>query len=33
VVEHGLFSPDLVSEVFVGVGEAVRHIVVGGEHD
>ncbi|MGA2433516.1 MAG: ribose 5-phosphate isomerase A [Acidimicrobiales bacterium] len=33
VVEHGLFSPDLVSEVFVGVGESVRHIVVGGEHD
>ncbi|MFZ1062760.1 MAG: ribose-5-phosphate isomerase RpiA [Acidimicrobiales bacterium] len=33
VIEHGLFAPDLVSEVFVGVGESVRHIVVKGEHD
>ncbi len=25
VIEHGLFGPDLVSEVFVGVGKEVRH--------
>ncbi len=33
VVEHGLFGPDLVSEVYVGVGESVRRIVVRGEHE
>lgn len=33
VIEHGLFPPDLVSEVYVGVGESVRRIVVRGEHD
>ena len=33
VVEHGLFSPELVSEVYVGVGDEVRRVVVGGEHD
>jgi ribose 5-phosphate isomerase A len=33
VVEHGLFAPELVSEVFVGVDENVRHIVVRGKHE
>ena len=33
VVEHGLFAPELVSEVYVGVGESVRRIVVRGDHD
>ena len=33
VVEHGLFAPELVSEVYVGVGESVRRIVVKGDHD
>jgi hypothetical protein len=28
-----LFAPSLVSEVFVGIGETVRRMVVRGEHD
>ncbi len=30
VVEHGLFAPDLVSEVLVGVGDEVRRRTYGG---
>jgi ribose 5-phosphate isomerase A len=33
VVEHGLFAPALVSEVYVGVGHSVRQIVVGSKHE
>jgi ribose 5-phosphate isomerase A len=30
VIEHGLFSPEMVSEVIVGSGDGVRHLVKGG---
>jgi ribose 5-phosphate isomerase A len=30
VIEHGLFSPEMVSEVIVGSGNGVRHLVKGG---
>lgn len=33
VIEHGLFAPEMVSEIFIGVGESVRHIVVRGNYE
>ena len=30
VVAHGLFAPELVSELFVGMKDAVRHTITGG---
>ncbi|HVB70605.1 MAG TPA: ribose 5-phosphate isomerase A [Acidimicrobiales bacterium] len=30
VVAHGLFSPDLVDEMIVGVGTTIRHVTTGG---
>jgi ribose 5-phosphate isomerase A len=33
LIEHGLFAPDMVSEIFLGAGESVRRIVVRGNNE
>ncbi len=33
LVEHGIFAPELVSEILIGVGDSVRRIEVRGNYD